>query len=204
MRKSSWIIPAILLLTTLGCTAARADVVTDDFTITGGGIAASGTITLMTTATPGVDEITGITGNFSTTNDVGFSGSIAGVIPVSASNSASSPTSNTIAVFDNLLYPAGTAPGENGYAAGGLLDYWGLAFTVGTTDWVNIFTEGPSSVVVNDGVTQSAYAPEDDGTPVSFTIIPTPEPSSLGLLLFGVGLVFVMRKRISRNLPQAS
>jgi hypothetical protein len=32
----------------------------------------------------------------------------------------------------------------------------------------------------------------------------TPEPSSAGLMLLGVGLVFVMRKRIGHGLPRAS
>jgi hypothetical protein len=30
-----------------------------------------------------------------------------------------------------------------------------------------------------------------------------PEPSSVALMLLGVGLVFVMRKRIGQRLPQA-
>jgi PEP-CTERM motif len=34
--------------------------------------------------------------------------------------------------------------------------------------------------------------------------VPTPEPSSYALMLLGVGLVFVMRKRIGQSLPQAS
>jgi hypothetical protein len=33
---------------------------------------------------------------------------------------------------------------------------------------------------------------------------PTPEPGSLGLMLLGVGLVFVLRKRIRQSLPQPS
>jgi hypothetical protein len=41
----------------------------------------------------------------------------------------------------------------------------------------------------------------------SLTFTPTtaaPEPSSVGLMLLGLGLVFVMRKRIGQGLPQAS
>ena len=44
----------------------------------------------------------------------------------------------------------------------------------------------------------------DDG---SLTFTPTtaaPEPSSIALMLLGVGLVFGMRKRIGQGLPQAS
>jgi hypothetical protein len=40
---------------------------------------------------------------------------------------------------------------------------------------------------------------------VTFTAqTPVPEPSSVALMLLGVGLVFVMRKRIGHGLPQAS
>jgi hypothetical protein len=35
-------------------------------------------------------------------------------------------------------------------------------------------------------------------------VVATPEPSSYALMLLGVGLVFVMRKRIGQRLPQAS
>ena len=34
-------------------------------------------------------------------------------------------------------------------------------------------------------------------------VTPAPEPSSVALMLLGVGLVFVMRKRIGQRLPQA-
>ena len=34
--------------------------------------------------------------------------------------------------------------------------------------------------------------------------VSTPEPGTFGLMLLGVGLVFVMRKRIGQRLPQAS
>ena len=43
---------------------------------------------------------------------------------------------------------------------------------------------------------------EDIGT-LSFAPVATPEPSSIALMLTGVGLVFVMRKRIGQALPQA-
>jgi hypothetical protein len=44
-------------------------------------------------------------------------------------------------------------------------------------------------------------------TDITGTIAPAvaaPEPSSVALMLLGVGLVFVMRKRIGQRLPQAS
>ena len=39
------------------------------------------------------------------------------------------------------------------------------------------------------------------GTPAPVT---TPEPSSLALILLGLGALLVMRKRIGQGLPQAS
>ena len=36
------------------------------------------------------------------------------------------------------------------------------------------------------------------------TAVASPEPSSVALVLLGVGLLFVMRKRIGQRLPQAS
>jgi hypothetical protein len=43
----------------------------------------------------------------------------------------------------------------------------------------------------------------DSGT-LTFTPQAAPEPSSVALLLLGVGLVFVMRKRIGLRLPHDS
>jgi hypothetical protein len=39
---------------------------------------------------------------------------------------------------------------------------------------------------------------------VTQTVITTPEPSSVALMLLGIGIVFLMRKRIGQGLPQAS
>jgi len=66
MRSTLWI--GVLLTGAFCAPQTRAGTTVGTFTITGTGISASGTITLMTTATPGVDEIIGITGSFSTTS----------------------------------------------------------------------------------------------------------------------------------------
>jgi hypothetical protein len=44
---------------------------------------------------------------------------------------------------------------------------------------------------------------KDTGT-LAFAAVATPEPSSYALMLLGVGLVFVMRKRTGQGLPHAS
>jgi PEP-CTERM motif len=50
----------------------------------------------------------------------------------------------------------------------------------------------------NGGIAQTSC-----GT-LTFAAVSAPEPSSVALMLLGVGLVFVMRKRIGQRLPQAS
>lgn len=49
---------------------------------------------------------------------------------------------------------------------------------------------------INSAVAEGSYV-------VTATTV-APEPSSVALMLLGVGLVFVIRKRIGRDLPQAS
>jgi hypothetical protein len=43
-----------------------------------------------------------------------------------------------------------------------------------------------------------------DGGDLSFASTAAPEPSTIALMLLGVGLVFVMRRRMRQRLPQAS
>ena len=58
-----------------------------------------------------------------------------------------------------------------------------------------------SALVVSSGI-PSGFA-KTEGT-YTLTPVGAPEPSSVALMLLGVGLVFVMRKRIGQRLPQAS
>ena len=145
---------------------ARADTTVGNFTISGGGISASGTISLATTATPGVDEIVGITGTFSSTNG-GFSGAITGMSP--GSFDSNNPTVGLFR-WDNLFYPTGSAPGVNGNPAGGTLDDYGMAFMVAGGYTVNLFEKGVvTGFLLDDGV--SAVA--DYRVPVTFTVTAT-------------------------------
>lgn len=127
----------------------RADTTVGTFTMTGNGISASGTITLMTTGAPGVDEIIGITGSFATTNAGGFSGAITGLNP--GSYDSGNPTVGPISRWDNLFYPAGSAPGLFGYASGGTLDDNGLDFVVAGVYTVNVFSRG-NGFLLSDGI----------------------------------------------------
>ena len=58
-----------------------------------------------------------------------------------------------------------------------------------------------SAFLVSSGITSESSKVEGTYT---LTPVGAPEPSSVALMLLGVGLVFVMRKRIGQGLPQAS
>jgi hypothetical protein len=201
MRKSMWIILAVLFAA-LGAPNARANGIDDSFTINGPGITGSGTIILMASGTPGVDEITGITGNFATTNNGGFSGSITGLNSPS-SYDPTNPTVDNITFYDNLFYPSASALSCAGGAIGGLLDDCGLDFLVAGGYEVNLFGLGASGgYQLLDGTT-SGSAIFDNVVPVTFAV--TPEPSSAALLSIALlAMAFVGRKRIVQGLQKTS
>lgn len=136
---------AALALTALVAIAPRARADQFNFSFNGGGISSSGTLTVSPSSTPGVDEITGISGNFSDTN-VGVSGTISGLYqPVSyVSNTLATPgiafTSGGLS-YDDLFYPAGDSPAicydlVNGVPtltypfSGGQFDIFGVTFNI--------------------------------------------------------------------------
>ena len=127
---------------------ARADQFS--FSFNGGGISASGIITVSDSAVSGTSayEITGVSGNFSDTN-AGVAGAITGLYtPVSyVSDTLATPgvafTSGGLS-YDDLFYPAGDSPAicydidpstglpELTYPfSGGQFDIFGLAFNIG-------------------------------------------------------------------------
>jgi hypothetical protein len=123
------------------------------------------------------------------------------------------PTSDGTVIFDNTTDTYTTF----------LVDFRGLSFDFSGSTSANIPTTGlwagcafpgadfcagasaalgiGSVLVVSSGIpsgtakTQGSYA---------LTAVAAPEPSSVALMLLGVGLVFVMRKRVGQRLPQAS
>ena len=58
-----------------------------------------------------------------------------------------------------------------------------------------------SALLTSSGIPSGSA--KTNGT-YALTAVTAPEPSSYALMLLGVGLVFVMRKRVGQGLPQAS
>jgi hypothetical protein len=172
----------LLLLTTLMGFVAAGNALADStyqFSISGSGIGSTGVLTASLTGS--AYTVSNITGN--------YDGSlITGLLPA-----------GTYQANDNLLYP--TQP---------LLDFSGISFSVGSLDY-NLFYDNALSgcesvagyyVFTAQSATSTACGPTVD-TPVSFSVTATPEPPTGGLMLLGIGLVFVMRRRIPLGFPRA-
>jgi hypothetical protein len=67
---------------------------------------------------------------------------------------------------------------------------------------IHDLTNGTEVNMVHD-TGKGVNAPLDSGT-LSFAAVAAPEPSSIALMLAGIGSLLVLRKRIGRRLPQAS
>lgn len=83
--------------------------------------------------------------------------------------------------------------------------YWGASnseFIIGDNN--HVFDLEPYVYPINTTLPSGAGISE--GGPLTFTSgsVPTPEPGTSALMLLGIGLVLVMRKRIARGYPQAT
>jgi hypothetical protein len=188
------------------------------FSFNGSGVSSSGTLWVSPSSTPGVDEITGITGTFTDTN-VGISGAITGLYqPVSYVSDTSVGIAFTTGglSYDDLFYPAGNAPPlcfdpvthQLTYPFyGGQLDIFGVAFDISGgyvgEFWSNGNIPGlglvyAAGVANATGLVDNPNSGSDTVPPGrfgSFTTTPTPEPGSLPLLGFGtLGLAAVFAR----------
>ena len=184
MRKTLWILVAALLVI-IAAPNAHADIVTLEVsgTLTG---ALPGSSCLISGCTLGGDVvIDNVTGAFLSA-DVTLSGSSPSVGPFVVADLVV-----PILSFTELVIRAN--PATNGTLL--------VAFATNTPGSLVGYSGGPIRVVVAQS-TCCAWSASEEGalTPV----VAAPEPSSVALMLLGVGFVIVMRKRIGEGVPQAS
>lgn len=162
--RNKLVLSAALLIAALLPWRANAD--TFDFSFTGPGV--SGTVALTYgSATdakyPQAFEVTGITGTFSDSNN-GLNivnASIGALVPINhatpeptnllaptdfsrfAVATGLDPQSNGFLTYDNLVYPGGSPATASDYPVhGGFLDIYGLLFTIGNGQVVDVWSNG--------------------------------------------------------------
>ncbi len=176
-----------------------------NFSFTGGGISSSGTFTISPASTPGVDEITGISGTFADTND-GISGAITGLYqPISYTAPPTGTPAFTASGFsyDDTFYPGGDSPHNCADYPffGGKFDVYGVAFNITGGNVGVLWSDGNmpglglvyaagdgNATTILDNPNAGGVNPAlPTGVPVSLVTSATPEPGSLFLL--GIGLL---------------
>jgi hypothetical protein len=180
MRKSLWIMLAALLVA-IGAPYAAADTVTLDV---------SGT---MTGGTLGGDIVINNTTGALISEDVTLSGGSAGPF-TSVTFITADGTLTDIRMDFEIQTSSAILDLEMATATpGSLVGYDGGPLDTRTAIFVFAPTCGPQGCT--DALVSGALTP---------AVTPAPEPSSVALMLLGLGLLFVMRKRTGQGLPQAS
>ena len=119
------------------------------------------------------------------------------LLPSAADVMFPSPTTMDV-TFDGLM-TAVTIPA--GDAAEDLYSWSAFAFS-STLEFALVdVTKGAESILCSPAFSAPTLS---CGTLTFAPVATTPEPSSVALMLLGVVLLFVMRKRIGQGLPQAS
>ena len=182
MRKSLWIILAVLLVA-IAAPYANADTVTLDVS---GSLSPSFGASCSPSCTLGGDiVINNATPGSVTSVDITVAGASPSVGPFNTFIEFIQSVSGLVTKDRNgdslFIFLSGNPGTLVGYTGGGIGGYI-----------LVIPTQSGISFDVNTGAA------------LTEAVTPAPEPSSVALMLLGVGLVFVLRKRIGQGLPQAS
>lgn len=182
-----------------------------------GGPGVSGALTLTYGAGtdskyPQATEITAISGLFTDTNIGIVNATITGIVPI---NHAAPEATNLLAPndfskfpvavgtmdgslsYDNLIYFGGSPQTATDYPFhGGILDIYGLLFTINNGDVVNFWSNGitPGTTLPDYGVAVATSA-----TTLDYTggVAITPEPSTLLMLGTGLsGLIVTLKRKL--------
>ncbi len=182
-----------------------------------GGPGVSGALTLTYGAGtdskyPQATEITAISGLFTDTNIGIVNATITGIVPI---NHAAPEATNLLAPndfskfpvavgtmdgslsYDNLIYFGGSPQTASDYPFhGGILDIYGLLFTINNGDVVNFWSNGitPGTTLPDYGVAVATSA-----TTLDYTggVAITPEPSTLLMLGTGLsGLIVTLKRKL--------
>ena len=189
-----------------------------NFSFSGGGLTASGTFSTSNALVPGVPgayQVTSISGLFSDSN-LGLTNANITGIQATSLPSGINPDGTFVPPgsqadgfgfsYDNLFYPGGNSPAvcppdpnpaDNYPFGGGLLDIYGILFTVQGGYTVDLWSNG---VVPGFGLTygvgdalngtvESTFGEPFSGTSVDVSVAPTPEPSTF--LFLGTGILGV-------------
>jgi len=178
-----------------------------DFTFTADDEAVgTGIFNITEVGTSDVYQISLISGTFTDTNrGLALSNeSIASLYPASYSSSSPTVVGSLPVYADNLFYPTGGAPSINGSPAGGVLDTYGLLFTLANGDLVNVSglgaNDGPLMTVIDS--TGSRILDQSDDR----YIYRVPEYGTLSMLVLsfvGLGGGFFFKARQSGLLLNA-
>ena len=169
MKKIQFLASAAVASLALAASSVQAANGVYEFTYSGDGVTASGTFWTASEDASTPSAVLSITGSYS---DGFISGAIDGVVPLGTDGGF---------IYDNLF---GGAP---------LFSNPGLLFDVGGSQHVNLYSVGTdyhSVTYENGGIPD---------TPVSLTITAIPEPSSVALLMAGLGALGIASRRRARG-----